>query len=322
MARARGGASGTGPSVFGRLVAWVMHHGHSSLATLGRLYSAPMSSAMTVAVIGIALALPAGLYVLVDNTRQLGGAWESALEISVFMEPGAGDARASDLAAELRAHDRVAAVRVITASESLEEFREHSGFGTALDILRENPLPAVLVVTPDPSIDSPGRLQPLAEELRGLPGVELVQLDTQWLQRLFALLEILERAILVISILLAAAVIITVGNTIRLDIQGRRDEIEVTKLIGGSDAFIRRPFLYSGFWYGICGGVTAWLLVTAGLLLLSGPVARLAGLYSSTYALSGPGFSGLLFLGATGALLGWLGSWVAVGRHLDEIEPS
>lgn len=310
-----------GPSPLGRLLAWAAHHGHSSLSTLGRLSRTPLASAMTLAVIGIAMALPAGLHVLVDNARQLSGTWERALEVSVFLDPGAPAPAAHELAGRLRARAGVGAVRVITADEALSEFRERSGFGAALDILRDNPLPAVLVVTPAPDAADAGSLAQMADEIEALPEVDLVQLDMRWLQRLLALLDIAERAIAAVAVLLGIAVIVTVGNTIRLDIQNRRNEIEVIKLIGGSDAFIRRPFLYTGLWYGLGGGLAAWLLVSVGLMLMGGPVARLAGLYGSAYSLGGPGVTGLLALCAGGAFLGWAGSWVAVGRHLHEIEP-
>lgn len=321
MARPRGGAKESGPGVFGRLTAWAAHHGHSLLSTLGRLSRAPLASLMTVGVIGIALALPAGLYLLVNNLERLSGNWERALEVSVFLKPGVRAPEAEALAQSLRGREDIAAVEFIPADQALAEFRERTGFGAALDALQENPLPAVLVVVPAPGITSPGQLTPVVDEIERSAEVDFVQLDTQWLQRLFALLAIVERGIAVIALLLALAVVVTVGNTIRLDIQGRRQEIEVTKLIGGTDAFIRRPFLYTGLWYGIGGGLAAAILVALARLALDGPVARLAGLYESGFALTGLGLDGLLLMLAVGALLGWAGSWVAVGRHLDEIEP-
>lgn len=315
-------ASRSGPTLFGRLGAWAAHHGHSLLSTLGRLSRAPVATAMTVGVLGIALALPAALHLVVDNMRALSGDWESALQLSVFMEPGVRVPEAEALAATLRARDEIGGVRVIGPDEALAEFRAHSGFGAALDALRENPLPAVLVVAPAGGVTNPSQLEPLVDEIARMNGVGFVQLDTQWLQRLFAILAIAQRAIVVIAVLLGVAVVVTVGNTIRLDIQNRRQEIEVTKLIGGSDAFIRRPFLYTGFWYGVGGGVTAAVLVGLARLAVEGPVARLAGLYGSGFTVTGLGLTGFAALVGVGALLAWAGSWVAVGRHLDEIEPT
>ncbi len=316
------GARGSGPTLFGRVLAWAMHHGHSSLSTLGRLSRTPLASAMTVGVIGIALALPAGLYLLVDNVRALGGSWERAMHLSVFLEPNVEVAAATALAARIEARDDVAEVRVIGPDEALAEFRELSGFGTALDALQSNPLPAVLVIAPSGGITAPGQLGPIIAEVESMNGVDFVQLDTEWLQRLFALLAIAQRAIAVVGMLLAVAVVVTVGNTIRLDIQNRRAEIEVTKLIGGSDSFIRRPFLYTGLWYGIGGGLAAVVLVGLAGIALAGPVGRLAGLYGSAYTMSGLGVDGFALLLAGGAILGWAGAWVAVGRHLKEIEPT
>ena len=322
MARPRSGAKESGPGLLGRLVAWAGHHGHSLLSTLGRLSRAPLATAMTLGVIGVALALPAALHLAVDNLRTVSGNWDSALQVSVFMAPDAAVADAQALAGILRARTDVRDVRVITPDEALAEFRAQSGFGDALEALHDNPLPAVLVVSPARGITSAGQLGPVVAAAEASPAVDFVQLDTQWLQRLFAFVDIAQRAIVVIAVLLGVAVAFTVGNTIRLDIQNRRQEIEVTKLIGGSDAFIRRPFLYTGFWYGVGGGLVAAVLLGVARLALEGPVARLAGLYGSSFSLAGLGFGGFLALVGAGALLAWAGSWVAVGKHLDEIEPN
>ena len=321
MARASG-ARKSQFRLFGLLGAWLAHHGHSFFSTLGRLWRTPVATTMTLGVIGIALALPAGLHLLVTNAKTVSGAWESALQVSVFMEPGVAAPEVQALATQLKLRPEVGDTRVIDPQEALAEFRTQSGFGAALDTLRENPLPAVVVLTPVPGISAPGQLTALVDEVERLPNVDFVQLDTRWLQRLFALLAIIDRGIVVIGVMLGVAVIVTVGNTIRLDIQNRRQEIEVIKLIGGSDAFIRRPFLYSGFWYGFGGGLTATLLVAVALLALEGPAARLAGLYGSSFSLSGLGLTGLGILLGLGAFLGWAGSWVAVGRHLRQIEPT
>src|SRR5690606_18108425 len=186
------------------------------------------------------------------------------------------------LADVLKRRDDVAGVKVISAEQALAEFRELSGFGGAIDALEDNPLPAVLVVTPAEGATE-ATFAGLAHELEALPRTDAVQLDAQWLKRLNAILEIINRGVVVIAGMFALAVIIIVGNTIRLDIQNRREEIVVTKLIGGTDGFIRRPFLYTGFWYGIAGGVMAWLLTGIALLVMEAPVGRLAGLYGSGF---------------------------------------
>lgn len=172
------------------------------------------------------------------------------------------------------------------------------------------------------SHSSPAETSRLLRDLKELPQVDIAQLDMQWIKRLYAIMEIAKRGIMVVGALLALAVLLTIGNTIRLDIENRRDEIIITKLIGATDAFIRRPFLYSGMWYGLFGGILAWLLVTVSLILLSDPISRLSGLYYSSFHLQGLDFNGTIALFGMGALLGLLGSWLAVSRHLSAIEPT
>jgi len=290
--------------------------------SLGRLSQTPFSTLMTVAVIGIALALPAGLYVALQNAQQLSQGWDSTTQISVFLKHEVDDRRAAALADQLRAMTEVAAVDYISRDQALEEFRRYSGFGDALTALDYNPLPAVLLVRPLEEHGAPQAVEQLLDRLRRLPEADGVQLDMQWVKRLYTIMEIGRRGVLVLAVLLGLSVLLVVGNTIRLAIQNRRDEIVITKLIGGTDAFIRRPFLYTGLWYGLLGGVIAWLLVNLSLALLSAPVSRLAGLYDSAYELSAAGGATSLVLLLGGTFLGLAGSWLAVGRHLGDIEPS
>ncbi len=319
MTRARGNPSG---AIAGGITSWATRHAQVFLYTLGRLYRTPLSTLLSVMVIGIALALPAGLHVLVTNTRTISGSLEGAARISAFLAHDVSANQRDALADVLRRRDDIADVVVISADQALAEFRSLSGFGDAIDALQENPLPPVLVITPAESAMTDAAATRLVDELEALPETDVVQLDTQWLKRLNTILEIVNRGVVVIAGMFALAVIIVVGNTIRLDIQNRRDEIVITKLIGGTDAFIRRPFLYTGFWYGVTGGVMAWLLTGIALLVMEEPVARLSGLYGSSFVLQGLGFDGALLVLLAGALLGWLGSIIAVGRHLGEIEPT
>lgn len=309
------------PAHSGRLGNWGARHVQVFFYTLGRLYRAPLSTFLSVMVIGIALALPAGLQVLIENTRAISGSFEGAARVSVFLERDVSANQRDALADVLRQREDVAEVTVISSEQALAEFKELSGFGDAIEALQENPLPPVLVLAPSATATTDEAINQLVEALNTFPETDVVQLDTQWLKRLGAILEIIRRGVIVIAGMFALAVIIVVGNTIRLDIQSRREEIVVTKLIGGTDAFIRRPFLYTGFWYGTGGGLAAWLLIGVALLLMAEPVTRLAGLYGSGFRLQGLGLNGGLILLAAGALLGWLGSAVAVGRHLGEIEP-
>lgn len=300
---------------------WGARHVQVFFYTLGRLYRTPLSTFLSVMVIGIALALPAGLQVLIENTRAISGSFEGAARISVFLEREVSANQRDALADVLRQRKDVAEVTVISSEQALAEFKELSGFGDAIEALEENPLPPVLVLAPSPDATTDAAISRLVDELKALPETDVVQLDTQWLKRLNAILEIIRRGIIVIAGMFALAVVIVVGNTIRLDIQNRREEIVVTKLIGGTNAFIRRPFLYTGFWYGIGGGLMAWLLTGGALLLMAEPVGRLAGLYGSGFTLQGLGVEGALILLTAGAVLGWVGSAVAVSRHLGEIEP-
>ena len=301
---------------------WLQRHAQVSLASLGRLVNIPLSTLMTSAVIGIALALPIGLHVLLDNLQDVSGDWEGGASISLFLKQEISDQRAESLAGKLRLHQRIATVQFISKDAALDEFRRLSGFGEALEALDHNPLPALLVIQPKTQFGTAQTAQLLVRELGLLPEADIVKLDMQWVRRLQAITEIAQRAVLVLASLLGMAVLLIIGNTIRLEIQNRHAEIEITKLIGATDAFIRRPFLYTGLWYGLFGGIIAWLLVVISIGLLSGPVSSLAVLYQSAFDLSSLDFGTVLLLLAGSAALGLTGSWLAVGKHLSAIEPS
>ena len=194
-------------------------------------------------------------------------------------------------------------------------------FGDALDALKENPLPHALVVRPAAEFREPGQVETLTSELGKIDGVDLVQLDTAWVSRFNAILDVVRRVVLLAAGLFALGILVIVGNTIRLDIENRRDEIEVIKLVGASDAFVRRPFLYGVVWYGLGGGLLAWLLVSVIVALLQGPVERIAALYASGFQLHGLDDQGALTLVGGATLLGWVGSWITAGYHLARIEP-
>lgn len=309
------------PGPLGRLQIHLLRHAQVFFYTLGQLSRRPLSMLMTAAVIGIALALPTGLHVVLKSAQQLSGGWDEASQISLFLQRGTPDDAARRLARQLQERPQIRAVEYISPDEALAEFQRLSGFGEALDALQENPLPAVLVVQPIVSRTDPAATEALLAELRDDPRVDLARLDVQWVKRLYAIMDILRQGVYVLASLLALAVLLVVGNTIRLAIQNRRDEIVIVKLIGGTDAFIRRPFLYTGFWYGLFGGVIAWLLVAISLWILNGPVEKLAGLYQNSFSLSGLNIQTTMILLLSGILLGLIGSWIAVGRHLREIEP-
>jgi cell division transport system permease protein len=238
------------------------------------------------------------------------------------MDKKADTARAQALAKQLRLRGDVASVRVIPADQALAEFRSGSGFGKALDALSDNPLPDTLVVTPTLDAGTPQGTESLKAAIAAMQDVQIVQLDTDWVKRLQAILEVIRHGVVLTAALLGVGVVLVVSNTIRLDILNRRAEIEVMKLVGASDGFTRRPFLYTGIWYGLGGGLLALLLVAAGTLFLSEPVARLAMLYGSDFRLEGLGFVSMLEVLAVAAALAWGGSWLAVRRHIRAIEPA
>jgi len=306
----------------GRVNAYFTHHLWVLVSSLGVLWRTPFATFMTAAVIGIALALPAGLHVLLQNVQKLSTGWEGTAQMSLFLKQDVSEKNIQELAKKLRKWDGVAEVRYISRNQALEEFRKLSGFGGALDSLNENPLPAVLVVRPTSEAAEPAQMELLLAKVRELKPVDLAQLDMEWVRRLSGIIELGKRGVLLLGGLLALAILLVVGNTIRLTILNRRDEIVVTKLIGATNAFIRRPFLYTGFWYGLMGAVLAWILVGLLLGLLSGPVSRLSFLYNSQFSLGGMDFETTAILLGSGIMLGLLGSWLAVGRHLQAIEPS
>ncbi len=306
----------------GKVSAYFTHHLWVLVSSLGALWRTPWATLMTAAVIGIALALPAGLHVLLQNVQQLSTGWEGTAQMSLFLKQGVPEKRIQSLAGELRSWDGVAEVRYISREQALAEFRELSGFGEALDSLDENPLPAVLVLRPTAEAAKPAQMELLLGRVQKLEPVDLAQLDMEWVRRLSGIIEVGKRGVLLLGGLLALAILLVVGNTIRLTILSRRQEIVVTKLIGATNAFIRRPFLYTGFWYGLMGAVLAWLLVAILLGLLRAPVNRLSFLYNSEFSLGGLDLETVMVLLGSGVALGLLGSWLAVGKHLQAIEPS
>ena len=301
---------------------FLQRHAQVALDSLGRLYRNRVASLMTASVIAIALAMPSGLYLLLGNLERLSGSWDGQASLSVFLQQDISSDEAAALATQVGEWPGIESVQLITPAQALEEFTRQSGFADVLGVLEENPLPHVMIVLPSGEYNDPAAANTLRERFEKLPETALAQLDLQWVQRLAAILDIAERVILIISALLALAVMLVIGNTIRLEIQNRRDEIVVTKLIGATNGFVRRPFLYSGIWYGTLGGSVAWLLVATGFWLLSEPVSRLAGLYHSDFSLETLPLPLLGILLAAGMLLGLLGSWLAVGRHLAAIEPT
>jgi cell division transport system permease protein len=299
---------------------WLTRHASMSLGALGRLSRQPFASLMIILVIGVTLALPAAINVVIKNAQSVSGSWDNALDFSVYLKLDLTVSEAEGLARLIGQRADIASVDLITADEALAEFKQQSGFGAALDQLGNNPLPHALVVRPSPGNTS-ASLSLLQEEIGNLPETDLVQVDTEWVQRFHAILDIVRQALAIGAALLGLAIVVIIGNTIRLDIENRREEIEVTKLIGASNAFVRRPFLWTGFWYGLLGGSCALLLVQYGLYLLRDPVARLAGLYQGSITVTTLGAVESLAIIGTAVFLGLLASWVTAARHMRRIEP-
>lgn len=294
---------------------------HSLIArqSVEKLLKTPAATAMTVAVIGIALLLPAGLFVAMDNLRTLSGGFSSFTQVTLYLHDEVSQIEGEALRERLLTHDDISDSQYISPTQAAEEFRTYSGLGDVISQLEENPLPAVIVLTPANIDDDNGAL--LLEELSALPEVESAQLDLQWIERLQRFLQLAERAATALMLIFSLAVLFVVGNTIRLAIESRRAEIVVVKLVGGTDGYVARPFLYTGTWYGLAGGMLAWLLLGLIMLTLRGPATQLLALYDSQYSIRGlTPLSGLALLGGS-ALLGWLGAWISVRQHLAAIEP-
>ena len=294
-------------------------HAQNLFGALGRVARQPVGSLMTIVVIAIALAFPAGFRVLLNNAQTISGSWNDAIDFTVYLKMDIDTSSAEQLTRDIESRDDVAQAVFISRSDALANFRAYSGFGEALDALDENPLPHALVVRP--TSGDAADIEALVDALDSMPDTDFVQLDTAWIERLNGVLALARRVVDIATILLGLAVVLVIGNTIRLEINNRREEIQVVKLVGGSDGFIRRPFLYMGFLYGLGGGVAAALTVALSLSLIASPTRTLAALYGSGFRLAGLTLLQTLVLLGSGAILGWAGAGIATARHLRAIEP-
>lgn len=303
------------------LRSWANSHRDSARLALRRVAESPFSTLMIVLVMSIVLALPMGLSVLIDQVERLGIDWQRAAQLSVYLDDDQDLDAAQRLQSEIEAQDQVASTQLLDRELALAEFQQHSGLGDALQQLAYNPLPNVILVMPRSIDGGAAALQPLRDQLAQMPGVDEVQIDLLWVERLTSILKMFERFTGGLAILLIVALLLVMANTIRLAIESRREEILVVKLVGGTDAFVRRPFLYLGVYYGMLAGALAWVLVAAGLGWLNVTVRHLASLYQSDFALTSMLLTDGLMLLAGATLLGLAGAWLAVGRHIRDIEP-
>ncbi|WP_147307682.1 permease-like cell division protein FtsX [Wenzhouxiangella sediminis] len=317
MSRRAGSQSGGVPWP-GGVRAWARRHAYSLLSSLGALVRHPLATLMTVVVLAITLSLPTGLYMTLDNAERISDGWERLDTVSVFLDAEIEERGAVQLASLLSTWPGIVAVDPISPQAGMAELTGRLQLDDLAGRIEANPLPWVLEVTPAGGQD----VETLSGRLRGAEGVDQVVVDLQWLERLSAILALLERLAVLLGVLFAVAVAFVIGNTIRMDIHNRREEIRVLALVGATDGFVRRPFLYSGFWYGLGGGLAAWLVVELSLFVLSGPVGRLSGTYASDFTLASPPWLVVATLVLGSGILGVLGAWLAVGRHLRAIHPS
>lgn len=305
-----------------KLKHYFLHHIQACISSFGAMSRTPLASMMTLAVIGIALALPFGLFVILDNVQLLTNSWGNSAQISLYMKRDLSPEQTEHVLQKIKTRSDISKLRYISPEQGLKEFESYSGFHHILAEFEENPLPGVIEVQPSSSIHSTLAIQQLLHNLREYPEVDIAKFDLAWVQRFYSMIGLGRQLVIGLTVLLAFGVILIIGNTIRLNTQSHRAEIEVIKLVGATDGFIRRPFLYSGILYGAMGAIIALVLIESFISWLKAPVQQLARLYHSHFHLHSLDNHGMLLLIATGAVAGLLGSWLAVGKHLRDVEPS
>ena len=299
-----------------RMRNWFNLHLYSLFSSLGRMAQRPIATILTIGVMAIAIVLPLALWMTLANVQRFSGSVAVSREISVFLKPEIDLRRANAIADTLRRRGDVAAVTLRTPEQGLAEFRRSSDLAAQIDALGENPLPSVLVLQPRDDGSA------LAASLQALPEAEIVQHDAVWRDRLSAWLQLVARIAWVLAVLLGAGALLVVGNTVRLDIQSRQEEIAVMQLLGATNGFVRRPFLYLGAIYGLAAGALALALLLLAARVLQPPLATLIASYGSRFSLDGPGLIGILALLGGALAIGWLGAWLATGHHLRRSRPS
>ena len=299
-----------------RLRSWMDLHFYSLFSSLGRMLQRPFATGMTIGVMAIALALPLALWLTLANVQRFSGTVQTSRQITVFLHQDIDMAHANALAVQLRARHDVAGVTVRTPEQGLAEFRKMSDLAPALDVIDGNPLPPVLLI--EPADDGAA----LAVSLKAMPEADVVQHDAVWRERLSAWLGFGTRIAWVLAALLGIGALLVVGNTVRLDIQSRSDEIGVLQVLGATDGFVRRPFLYLGAIYGLAAGMVALGLLALAGIALQPSLARLVTSYGGGFALQGPGVIGAAALLVGALLLGWVGAWLATGHHLRRNQPT
>lgn len=304
-----------------RFFMFFANHIRQSLQSLGELYRTPFASLMTIGVLGFSITLPSTLYIIVKNTEQVTEQWQQASEISLFLKKNISDTDAQQLINRLKTWNEINQVTFVSAKQALDEFQRLSGLGDALSYLDENPLPAVVLITPTSKHASPTAASILLNKLKKEREVEIGKLDIEWLERLYGLLKIAKDLVYVLALLLFFAVVLIIGNTIRLNIYNKRDEILVMKLVGATDSFIQRPFLYTGFWFGFLGGLMAWFTVTAILVWIGWSLDEFLLQYQIQLDITGLNLEALIIMLCLSIILGLAGSFLSVRKHVNDIEP-
>lgn len=314
------GARSSQSTAGSRFQHWLGHHRREASDSFGRLARVPLATLMTVTVMTIALSLPLALGQLLHDTRQAVTTWDADARLSIYLNEGTDTAAQRTVLAQAQALSGVSRANLITPEDALEEFKAKSNYGPALEQLDSNPLPAVLEVFPKDTSDTKA-MTALRDQFAQWPEVALAEVDIEWVQRLRTALDIGERLLFAIAGTLILGGLLVVGNTIRLSIESRRDEIRVISLLGGTHGFVRRPFVYMGLWCGLSAGVFTLATVSGLIAWLSEPVLTLARLYGSQFALSYPTVETGVAVIVGASALGLVGAWIAVGRHLRELEP-
>jgi cell division transport system permease protein len=302
-----------------KLCAYRDLHAHALFSSLGRLVASRLNTMLTIIVLSISISLACGFYLFVENVQQLTSDLETSNQISLFLRDDVSLASANRLANGRKLDPSVQAVNVITKEEALKEFEDFSGFGEAVRALEKNPLPIVLQVIPKNSLEEGQNIETLVENFKQAGEVDFAQLDLQWVKRLQLMIDVAKMSVVLLGILLSLAVLFITGNTIRLELHNRKDEIVIAKLVGATNSFVQRPFLYSGFWIGFFSGISAWFIVTIMMLILKQPVEKLSMLYNSSFHLLFMGFFETIVLIAVSSGLGIAGSWVVVQLQLKQL---
>lgn len=300
---------------------FLAYHLQAALTSFNSLYSKPLATLMTVLVIAITLVLPALFWVMSDNMHRLTVKWQHSGHISLYLKSPLPAADEAALLLRVQKATGVGRATLKSSAEGLAELQQQEGMQDVMRYLPENPLPAVIEVTPTLDVNTPIKLKQLYLQLKSYPQVDQAKLDIQWINRLQAILGFIDSLAQGLMILLALAVILIIGNTLRLAIHNRHEEIQVLKLVGAKDSFIIRPFLYSGIWYGLAGAIFAVLLVNIFMLSLTLVVNQLAAAYEMHYSLVGLSMRQISLLVLSAIILGWLGACLSVKKQLASIEP-